>query len=208
LSRLAKTDPINDFELKEVARSTSAAPTYFEPNIISGVGLTEKVLVDGGVFANNPATLAYAEAKEIWKQQRELVLPSMPSKEAKGYVAKVTPDDLDLPFFMLSLGCGFAPTTVEAKDAANWNAFKWFEPLMADIFMRSVAESVDYTMQHLMPNYTDGTPRYKRMEPQIPEKCREMDDASKENIQALIKTAELYVINKSAEIDALCEIIG
>jgi hypothetical protein len=132
----------------------------------------------------------------------------MPKADAKGYVAVVTPDDLDLPFFMLSLGCGFAPTSVEAKDAADWNAFKWFEPLMADIFMRSVAESVDYTMQHLMPVYTDGTPRYQRMEPQIPEKCREMDNASKENIEALIKTAEMFVINKSAEIDALCEIIG
>jgi uncharacterized protein len=207
-SRLAKTNSKEDFEMKKVARSTSAAPTYFAPNILSGEGETDMVLVDGGVFANNPATLAYAEAKEIWKQKREIVLPSMPSEDAKGYVAVVTPDDLDLPFFMLSLGCGYAPTKVKAKDAANWNAFKWFEPLMADIFMRSVSESVHYTMQHLMPPYTDSTPRYNRLDMEIPEACREMDNASKENIDRLIKTAELYVIKQSAEIDKICEIIG
>ncbi|WP_194778283.1 patatin-like phospholipase family protein [Pararhodonellum marinum] len=208
-SRLAKINPKEeDFEMKEVARSTSAAPTYFEPNILSGQGESDMVLVDGGVFANNPSTLAYAEAKEIWKQRREIILPSMPTEDAKGYVAVVTPDDLDLPFYMLSLGCGFAPTTVRAKDSAKWNAFKWFEPLMADIFMRSVSESVHYSMQHLMPPYTDHSPRYERLDMEIPEKCREMDNASKENIEALVKTAELYVKMKSAEIDGICEIIG
>jgi uncharacterized protein len=40
----------------DAARATSAAPTYFEPFPVAG-----RPLVDGGVFAINPAMLAYAD---------------------------------------------------------------------------------------------------------------------------------------------------
>ena len=43
------------------ARSTSAAPTYFSPCEYEG-----KLLVDGGVAANNPAIYAYFEAKRLF----------------------------------------------------------------------------------------------------------------------------------------------
>jgi len=41
----------------DAAHASSAAPTYFEP-----VRLGARTLIDGGVFAINPAILAYAEA--------------------------------------------------------------------------------------------------------------------------------------------------
>ena len=41
----------------DAAHASSAAPTYFEP-----VRLGARTLIDGGVFAVNPAILAYAEA--------------------------------------------------------------------------------------------------------------------------------------------------
>jgi len=41
----------------DAAHASSAAPTYFEP-----VKLGARTLVDGGVFAINPAALGYAEA--------------------------------------------------------------------------------------------------------------------------------------------------
>jgi predicted acylesterase/phospholipase RssA len=40
----------------DAAHATSAAPTYFEP-----VKLGDRTLIDGGVFATNPAVFAYAE---------------------------------------------------------------------------------------------------------------------------------------------------
>ena len=43
------------------ARATSAAPTYFSPCEYAG-----KLLVDGGVIANNPALYAYFEAKKLY----------------------------------------------------------------------------------------------------------------------------------------------
>jgi predicted acylesterase/phospholipase RssA len=49
------TDPA--VSMVDATRATSAAPTYFEPWKVGS-----RPLVDGGVFAVNPAMLAYAEA--------------------------------------------------------------------------------------------------------------------------------------------------
>jgi predicted acylesterase/phospholipase RssA len=46
----------SDLEMVVAAHATSAAPTYFEP-----VRVGSETLVDGGVFAINPAMCAYAE---------------------------------------------------------------------------------------------------------------------------------------------------
>jgi patatin-like phospholipase/acyl hydrolase len=53
----AHEDPAEDAPLSEVARATSAAPTYFEP-----VARGSQALLDGGVFAVNPGMSALAEA--------------------------------------------------------------------------------------------------------------------------------------------------
>jgi uncharacterized protein len=53
----AREDPADDAPLAEVARATSAAPTYFEP-----VARGSQALLDGGVFAVNPGMSALAEA--------------------------------------------------------------------------------------------------------------------------------------------------
>jgi patatin-like phospholipase/acyl hydrolase len=45
-----------DASMVDAAHASSAAPTYFEPALVNGAAL-----VDGGVFATNPAMLAYAE---------------------------------------------------------------------------------------------------------------------------------------------------
>lgn len=47
----------DDMSMVDAAHASSAAPTYFEP-----VRVGARTLIDGGVFAINPAALAYAEA--------------------------------------------------------------------------------------------------------------------------------------------------
>jgi patatin-like phospholipase/acyl hydrolase len=55
-SSKASTDQDYNYYLRDVARATSAAPTYFEPaHIENRSGAKWTALVDGGVFANNPA---------------------------------------------------------------------------------------------------------------------------------------------------------
>jgi patatin-like phospholipase/acyl hydrolase len=58
----ARTDADSDFAMRDVARATSAAPTYFRPKRLSSKPAT--AMVDGGVFANNPTMCAYVETQE------------------------------------------------------------------------------------------------------------------------------------------------
>jgi predicted acylesterase/phospholipase RssA len=54
---------ITDVGMLIVARATSAGPTYFEPQVMVD-GQKQRVLVDGGVFINNPAMLAFVAGLE------------------------------------------------------------------------------------------------------------------------------------------------
>jgi patatin-like phospholipase/acyl hydrolase len=58
-----------------VARATSAAPTYFEPSAVDG-----RSLIDGGVFAVNPAMAAFAEARRF-EPDADVVLLSLGTGE-------------------------------------------------------------------------------------------------------------------------------
>ena len=73
------------------ARATSAAPTYFSPIEHDG-----KILVDGGVIANNPALYAYFEAKKLYPECRCFhmlsfstggVFHTMEKESAKGLIS-------------------------------------------------------------------------------------------------------------------------
>jgi uncharacterized protein len=197
-SRLAEKKEKENFLMKEIARSTSAAPTFFTPLLTKYDETNDVSFVDGGVFANNPSLLAYAEAKELWKQKQ---------KRGKAFDADVTKDDDDLPFFMLSLGTGYHPHRISGKDAEKWRSSQWLEPLLSGIFMNSVAASTDYTMQHLLPPYEDDTVRYKRLNFEIPEENTAMDDASPKNIGALIELAEDYVKQNESQLLTICDLL-
>jgi predicted acylesterase/phospholipase RssA len=52
---------ISHVSMVEVARATSAGPTYFEPQVLATTE-KERALVDGGVYINNPAILGFVLA--------------------------------------------------------------------------------------------------------------------------------------------------
>ena len=52
-------NPYRDVKLRDAALATSAAPTYFPPYEIPGLGY----FADGGTFANNPCMTALADAR-------------------------------------------------------------------------------------------------------------------------------------------------
>jgi patatin-like phospholipase/acyl hydrolase len=59
------TKPIKNRYVKDVCRATSAAPTYFESAQIKSRYNQQFTLIDGGVYANDPALCAHAEARKI-----------------------------------------------------------------------------------------------------------------------------------------------
>lgn len=65
----------NSVRLKDALRATTAAPTYFIPKHLK-INQIDRVLVDGGVFANNPAACAYANSKKLFPNE-EIILVSI-----------------------------------------------------------------------------------------------------------------------------------
>jgi patatin-like phospholipase/acyl hydrolase len=116
----AKRSPeADDFPLSVVARATSAAPTYFE-----ALELDDRALVDGGVFATNPAMCALAEALD-----RE----------------EVEPRDVVL----LSLGCGERTEKHSFDEIKDWGLAKWARPIL-DVVFDGVSDAVDYQLERVL----------------------------------------------------------
>jgi uncharacterized protein len=106
-----------DFPLSVVARATSAAPTYFEP-----FPLADRALVDGGVFAANPAMCAFAE-----------VLRFHPAAE----------------IVLLSLGTGERTRKRSFADIEDWGLLEWARPII-DVVFDGVSDAVDYQLRHAL----------------------------------------------------------
>ena len=66
------------FLIREAARASSAAPLYFAPaKFINRNTGEEMCLIDGGMGANNPALLAYAEARKLYPNADEFRILSL-----------------------------------------------------------------------------------------------------------------------------------
>ena len=80
-SRDAQADPADDLLMRDMARATSAAPTYFPPLEMEWEGVEDRLLVDGGVFAKNPALIGYVEgvtrARERGLRDSDVVVVSL-----------------------------------------------------------------------------------------------------------------------------------
>lgn len=62
----ARSDPSYNFALKDIARATSAAETYFAPAPIKSVPGDPYLCIDGGTAINNPTPAAILEADSLW----------------------------------------------------------------------------------------------------------------------------------------------
>lgn len=204
-SRLAKEDEKENYYLREMARATSAAPTYFEPHLNQYNENQEVLFIDGGIFANNPSILAYTEAKELHKirQHRQAF-----AYGKRTFDSVVNTHDDDLPFYLLSIGTGSGKFETSTTSVDNWRSANWILPLLTDTYMRSVSESTHYTMQHLLPAFHDGTPRYQRLNFNIPAANSAMDNITTENINQLQEIGTQYIRENKDELMKICEILS
>lgn len=64
-------EPKSPWFVRDICRATAAAPLLFKPASIAPVNNKEqpRIMIDGGVFANNPAICAYAEVRAKWANQ-------------------------------------------------------------------------------------------------------------------------------------------
>jgi len=168
-----------DYKLVDIARATSAAPTYFSPARIFARDKSSRHLVDGGVFANNPSMCAYVEGVKLW-----------PEKHIRDYC-------------MLSIGTGKVIRPYDWEKTHKFGFLQWLQPII-DILSSSVAETVDFQMQQLFG--AGGVPEnYVRIEPPLLSADPRMDNASLKNIAALEEAARYYIENNEPVFDRIVE---
>lgn len=93
--------PGQNFTLVDAGRSSGAAPLYFPPvTVASTDGLLTGTFVDGGVAANDPALVAFAEAAE--------------------YLASKGDNLENYNVWLLSLGTGQATLAIDPGDGGVW----------------------------------------------------------------------------------------
>jgi patatin-like phospholipase/acyl hydrolase len=123
-SQRARNDPAYDFPLVQVARATSAAPSYFEPaQVTDRAGARTYPLIDGGVYAVNPSMCAYADVAAAGR--------------ARG---------LEL---MLSLGTGAHTRAYTFEETRGWGQLGWARPAL-DMVFDGVADTIDFEARTLM----------------------------------------------------------
>ncbi|WP_264731185.1 patatin-like phospholipase family protein [Wolbachia endosymbiont (group A) of Sphaerophoria taeniata] len=110
-----------NIKLKDALRAATAAPTYFIPKHLK-IDQIDRVLVDGGVFANNPASCAYASGKKLFPN-----------------------DDIVL----LSIGTGRTDRSIEYANSKRFGKIGWIKPLIHVMFSSSL-DAVNYQLNQVI----------------------------------------------------------
>jgi patatin-like phospholipase/acyl hydrolase len=171
-----KNEGYRDYYMRDIARATSAAPTYFKlAKICSRKDMTD-YLIDGGMFANDPTMCAVVEAnKTVFKKC-------------------ANPSISDL--YIVSIGTGKEEGKYDYKKAQKWGIAKWMLPVL-NILMSSSSEVISYQMKQLF-RVAGCAKNYRRLEPELCNAKPEMDNVSAENIKNL-KDAGLHYISQNAK---------
>jgi len=93
-------------KMLSAASATSAAPIYYSTQEIDDGSW----LIDGGIVANNPSLLGYAEAKKLF-----------PNEDIK----------------ILSIGTGINRRKINGKNSSKWGALNWFNHDILGIMLES-----------------------------------------------------------------------
>lgn len=164
----AAGSPQRSFPLHVAARATSAAPTFFPPAAIPATVVVppakpepELLLIDGGVFANDPTIAAIIEARKLgWHLG-------------------------DLEILSLSTGSSERPY----GSAGHWSIFGWVNPFrrvpIFSILMQAGSSTISYQAERLV-----GAAQYDRAEFSLAPNGGGLDDASPAHLAELTKLAQ------------------
>jgi uncharacterized protein len=155
-----------DLYLKDVARATSAAPTYFEPCHIKSKG----TFIDGGIAVNNPAMCAYVEVLKLLKRQD--IAPS--SKK----------------IIIVSLGTGSSTTSLDYDEIKNWNPIDWIKGPLISSFFDGNSNTVEYQLKQLL-----SPDCYYRFQLQLPNEkgADALDNTNDKSLEKLKDLTQRYI---------------
>jgi uncharacterized protein len=183
----AKKDEASNYYVRDVARCTSAAPTYFECALVKPPRFpVETAYVDGGVYANNPTLCAYAEVRTM-----------KPALKAEDMI-------------IVSLGTGSADLKAYSySEARNWGLAEWAIPVL-DIFSSGQAETITYQLQKMFETIPAVKGRdYYRLNPRLDSQRVNpaMDCATRENMTALNRLGIDYATAEDAQLEKIADLL-
>lgn len=170
-----------NFYMKDAARASSAAPTFFSPAYIPTVPDSGKkyCLIDGGIAANNPAMCAYIEARKIYPDAKK--------------------------FIIVSIGTGESNLRYLYEDIKSWGYLDWVSPVNAtplpNFYMDAQVKTANHQL-HKLPGVD-----FVRFECNLPWRTAKTDDASDETIISLMKLANQIISEDQEQIQYLCKIL-
>jgi patatin-like phospholipase/acyl hydrolase len=171
-----------DYYMRDAARASAAAPTYFPPAHISPVGAphTKLSLIDGGVVANNPSGLAYVEAASIFPAETE--------------------------FLILSLGTGHPQQGYSYDEIHSWGYMEWVSPLKGFPIGSIMSAAQSQTVNHQLSRLAGV--RHVRINMPLGDCAIAMDDASARNLACLAALADRMIALHDADIDRVCRALA
>lgn len=172
-----------DFLVRDVCRSTSAAPTFFEAARVKSMTSITYPLIDGGVFANNPAMCAFTDARS------EQVFGKRVAKD----------------MIMLSIGTGGVKKGYPYRKAKDWGKAEWIVP-MIDILMTGNSDTVRFQLQHIFEAERVEN-QYLRIDPDLRDASPEMDNASQENLLALKEAGTEAAQDHEEELETFAKLL-
>jgi predicted acylesterase/phospholipase RssA len=168
---------VTDVSMRVAARATSAGPTYFDPQELAS-GDRRRVLVDGGVYVNNPSLLGYLLGSRV--AEAGIVLVSLgtgtrPPREPS------TPDELQAGDPAL-----LARALMEAVATGG--------AAMGDALLRGLADGDAF--------------RYWRIQTDVGTCSFSMDDSRAENVACLGARARELAAERSDDLDAIAAAVA
>ncbi len=167
---------VSDVTMAVAARATSAAPMFFKPQVVTSGG-RERMLVDGGLYANSPALLGYLlGSRAAAREERPLVLLSL------GTGARPPHDPLPVA------------ERAQIRDAGA----------LARTVLEAVATGGGRLVHELLTRLADGDRlRYWRLQTTVGPCSFTMDDSSPENVACLHQRARELVAEKDRDLSAI-----
>jgi len=170
--------------LTEVARATSAAPTYLPPLRLLDDD-DESVLIDGGVVANNPAAIAYLDGLESGRDE----------------------DGAAPDVVLLSVGTGRPSAqqpSYEEIFTRNWASLGMG---LLGVVLNGVGEMAHQLVDRMVSDKPEPN-LYLRVQPTLTHGVSlHIDDATPANLDALVRCAEATVEERRSELERLVALL-
>lgn len=176
----AISDSTLDFYLYEISRATSSAPSYFKPHLMT-IKNKAASLIDGGIFANNPAMCGYAEGLRFI-------------------------DSIEEKINIISVGCGDLDDTYSYNQVKDWGLVNWVLPIL-NITNDGVGDTVDYQLKQVLANPNSQLKNYYRLQASLRGASTSADDVTKENIENLVQIATNYINTEQKLLDEIVSLL-